>query len=137
MTKQSPKNNTVIISTAIILSVMTLLLPVAAGAANPLQEGVLSAKSPSQPSNLFGIDGIFTTITSTLLFAIGALSVIMIIVGGIRYVVSGGKEANVTKAKNTILYAIIGLVVAMLAYAMISFVLETLIPGANNGGTNV
>ena len=60
----------------------------------------------------------------------------MIIVGGLRYVVSGGNTASVTAAKNTILYAIVGIVVALLAYAIINFVLGSLLPGANSG-TNV
>jgi Type IV secretion system pilin len=70
-----------------------------------------------------------------LLFIIGALSVIMIIIGGFRYVVSGGSQTAVSGAKNTILYAIIGLVVAFVAYAAVNFVLGSLITGT--GGTNV
>ena len=131
--KISPK----IIITTIVTAVMALISPISAYAVGPIEAGVLSARTAGQPENLFGVGGVFTTISNTLLFVIGALSVVMIIVGGIRYVISGGKEVNVTKAKNTILYAIIGLVVALLAYAMINFVLETLIPGMNNGGTNV
>lgn len=66
------------------------------------------------------------TITNTLLFILGAIAVIMIIIGGIRYVVSGGDSTSITGAKNTILYAVIGLVVAILAYAIVNFVLTTL-----------
>ena len=58
-----------------------------------------------------------------MLIAIGTLSIVMIIVGGIRYTASGGNEKSVTSAKNTILYAIIGLVVAGLAGAIVNFVL--------------
>jgi len=65
---------------------------------------------------------IFKTITDILLFLIGAVSVIMLIIGGIRYTLSGGDSAAVTSAKNTILYAIVGIVVAILAYAVVSFV---------------
>ena len=76
-----------------------------------------------QGGTLFGEGGIFTTITNTLLFIIGAISVLMIIYGGIRYTISGGDAAAVTGAKNTILYAIVGLVVAIMAYAIVNFVL--------------
>jgi len=61
-------------------------------------------------------------IINILLFLIGAVSVIMIIIGGIRYVLSGGDSTQITGAKNTILYAVIGLVVALLAYAIVNFV---------------
>lgn len=78
-----------------------------------------------QPTNLFGSGGIFTKITDVLLFIIGAVAVIMLIIGGIRYVVSGGDSSAVTGAKNTILYAVIGIVVALLAYALVHFVITS------------
>lgn len=95
-------------------------------------EGATSAQGKDQQgtaSCLFGNeqncsgDGIFKTITNVLLFIIGAISVIMLIVGGIRYVVSGGDSTAVQNAKNTILYAIVGVVVAILAYAVVNFVI--------------
>ena len=48
---------------------------------------------------------------------------IMLIIGGIKYVVSGGDAKKVTDAKNTVLYAIIGLVIAFLAFAIVNFVI--------------
>ena len=62
-------------------------------------------------------------ITNTMLFAIGVVAVIMLIIGGFRYVFSGGNQQSVTGAKDTILYAVIGIVVALLAYAIVNFVL--------------
>ena len=61
---------------------------------------------------------------------IGVVSVIMIIVGGISYATSQGDPSKVKKGKDTILYGIIGLVVALLAFAIVNFVL-----GALGGGT--
>ena len=69
-------------------------------------------------------DSLVKTLINTLLFIIGAISVLMIIIGGILYVVSQGDSGSVTKAKNTILYSVIGLVVSLLAYAIVNFVLE-------------
>lgn len=89
-----------------------------------ISSGVDCAKGKDQPTQLFGTEGIFTTVTNVLLFLIGAVSVIMLIIGGIRYTVSNGDQGAVTSAKNTILYAIIGLVVAILAYAAVSFVTQ-------------
>jgi TRAP-type C4-dicarboxylate transport system permease small subunit len=61
-------------------------------------------------------------IINILLFVLGIIAVIMIIIGGIRYVVSAGDSSAITAAKNTILYAVIGLVVAILAFAIVNFV---------------
>jgi hypothetical protein len=76
---------------------------------------------------LFGTNGIFTGIINTALFIIGALSVIMLIYGGIRYTISMGDAKNVESAKNTIMYAIIGVVIALLAYAIVNFVIGALV----------
>jgi len=69
-------------------------------------------------------DSLVKTIINTLLYVVGALSVIMIIVGGIMYVISQGDSGNITKAKNTILYSVIGLIVSFLAYAIVNWVLK-------------
>jgi hypothetical protein len=84
--------------------------------------GAQCAQPVSGATNLFGQNGIFITITNILLFIIGAIAVVMLIIGGIRYVVSSGDQNAVTSAKNTILYAIIGIIVAFLAYAAVNFV---------------
>lgn len=89
-----------------------------------LDGGANCAKGEDQSDSLFGDGGVFTTIVNVLLFIIGAVSVIMIIFGGFRYVTSGGDSGGVTSAKNTILYAVVGLVVAVLAYAIVNFVLN-------------
>jgi len=100
-----------------------------------IQGGANSAKGSDQVANLFGNTGIFSTITNTLLFILGAISVIMIIIGGLRYVISGGDSAAVTAAKNTILYAIVGVIVAILAYAIINFVIGSFTSGGGTTGS--
>lgn len=102
-----------------------------------IQSGANTAHGASQPTELFGTTGIFTTVVNTLLFVIGALSVIMLIIGGIRYTVSGGNSSAVTAAKNTIIYAIVGIIIAILAFAIINFVLGALAGGSSGGATNV
>jgi hypothetical protein len=92
-----------------------------------LSESAACAKSDDQPDSLFGTGGIFQTVTNVLLFIIGAVSVVMLIIGGIRYTISQGDSSAVTSAKNTILYAIIGLVVAILAYAAVNFVISSFV----------
>ena len=103
-----------------------------------ISDGANSAKGVDQASTLFGSAGIFTTISNVMLFLVGAISVIMIVVGGLRYVISGGNSGNITAAKNTILYAIVGLIIAIMAYAIINFVIGSFVPGSAGGiGTNV
>lgn len=75
-------------------------------------------------SSKTSINDIFKTIVNVLLFVIGAISVIMIIIGGIRYTTSNGDSSSVTSAKNTIMYAVIGLLVSMFAYAIVNFVVS-------------
>lgn len=91
-----------------------------------VQEGAEAARAEGMPAELIGADGIFTRITSIALYVIGAISVIMLIWGGLRYILSGGDSKKITDAKNTVLYAIIGLIIAFLAYAIIRFVLNSL-----------
>jgi len=65
-------------------------------------------------------------IVNILLFIIGTISVIMIIVGGLRYVLSGGDAGSIKAGKDTVIYAIIGLVVSIMAYAIVNFVIGSL-----------
>ena len=103
-----------------------------------MSDGASSARGIDQASTLFGSAGIFTTITNVMLFGVGAIAVIMVVIGGLRYVLSGGNSTNITAAKNTILYAVIGMVIAILAYALVNFVIGSLVPGGGDyGGTNL
>ena len=122
--------------TALIGALLFTPLPVFAFDLS-MSDGASSARGVDQATTLFGTTGIFTTITNVMLFVVGAISVIMVVIGGLRYVISGGNSTNITTAKNTILYAVIGLIVAILAYAMINFVIGSLVPGSDSGGTNL
>jgi hypothetical protein len=75
---------------------------------------------------LFGENGILTKAAQIITIMVGVASVIMIIIGGLQYIMASGDSTNITNAKNTILYAIIGLVVTLLAQTIISFVLLSL-----------
>lgn len=54
---------------------------------------------------------------------VGVIAVIMIIIGGLKYITSGGDSGNVSSAKNTIIYALVGLVIVALAQFIVRFVL--------------
>ena len=75
------------------------------------------------PSSLPGVMG---SIANVLIFLVGAVSVIMVIIGGLRYVISMGRPKQVEQAKNTILYAVVGVIVAISSYAIVNFVLSSL-----------
>ena len=91
---------------------------------NPIGTAAGCTKNDSQPTDLTKS---IQDITNVLLFVVGAVSVIMIIYGGIQYVTSSGDSSKVQNAKNTILYSIVGIVVAILAYAITNFVVSSFI----------
>ena len=91
-----------------------------------LREGAEAARCDECPENLFGDTGIFKQITNVVLYIVGVIAVIMLIIGGIKYVISGGDAKKVTDAKNTVLYAIIGLIISFLAFAIVNFVINAL-----------
>lgn len=70
------------------------------------------------------VNTIITTIINIFSILVAIVSVVMIIYGGFRYVTSGGDSGNVSSAKTTIIYAIIGLVIVALAQFIVQFVLD-------------
>lgn len=66
-----------------------------------------------------------TRIVNILSIIVGVVAVIMIIVGGFRYITSGGESSNVSGAKNTLIYAIVGLIIVALAQFIVHYVLNT------------
>lgn len=69
------------------------------------------------------VNNIIETVINIFSLVVGVVAVVMIIVGGLKYITSGGDSGNVTGAKNTILYAVVGLVVVALAQVIVRFVL--------------
>jgi hypothetical protein len=121
---------------AIGLGVALIATPVSALGEGGAPAGVNAARGDNTPTNLINGDtSIVKRGINIMLFGVGVLSVIMLIFGGFRYVISGGKKESVTNAKNTILYAIIGLLVAVFAYAIINFILGAALSGGST--TNV
>lgn len=97
-----------------------------------VQEGANAARAEGMPTELIGDNGVFSRLTNTILLVVGLISVIMLVYGGLRYILSGGDSKKVTDAKNTILYAIIGLIISLLAYAIVHFVLNSVVGVPNN-----
>lgn len=68
------------------------------------------------------VNGIIKTIVEVLLTAVGAISIIMIVIGGIMFTLSSGDAQKAAKARNTVLYAVVGLAVSLFASAIVNFV---------------
>lgn len=69
------------------------------------------------------VSQLLRTVINIFSWIVGVIAVIMIIVGGLKYITSGGDSGNVSSAKNTILYALVGLVIVALAQFIVRFVL--------------
>lgn len=86
-------------------------------------QGVQAAGGACNGSDLLAS---FGTVANVLIFIIGAIAVLMVIVGALRYVLSGGDAAGIKNARDTILYSLIGVAVAMISYALVQFVIGRL-----------
>jgi hypothetical protein len=77
------------------------------------------------------VNNITSLVVSTLSYIIGAVAIIMIILAGFKYVKSGGDSNNVSSAKTTLIYALVGLAIAALAQVLVHFVLNASTQAAN------
>ncbi len=82
--------------------------------------------SRTNQNPVLGPDGVLTKVIKILVIVTAAASVIMMMVGGFRYAISAGDPSNINAAKNTILYAIVGLIIAIIAQSIVSFVISRL-----------
>lgn len=116
-----------IVSSILIFAPIALSIAVYADSASQQQVcegiGVTGAKCTAAGDNT-SIDGIVKAVVSILSIIVGVAAVIMLIIGGLKYVTSGGDSNAVSSAKNTVLYALIGLVVAVLAQFIVHFIIN-------------
>jgi hypothetical protein len=97
---------------------------------NSLCQGTNLTNDPTADCNTItgnagtNVNTMVATIINIFSWIVGVVSVIMIIWGGFKYITSGGESGGVTSAKNTILYAIVGLVIVALAQVIVKFVLQ-------------
>jgi len=110
-------------------------IPVLASPASDACEGIKLAGGTCDSGSADGdVKKLVQVIVNTLSIIVGAASVIMIIIGGFRYVISGGDSNGVSGAKNTIMYAIIGLVVVIFAQVIVAFVYSNATTGGGGSG---
>jgi hypothetical protein len=99
--------------------------------AQSVQSGVDKATGSGQSCDTAGgltdssVGSIGKQIVTIFSEIVGVISIIMIIYGGFRYITSGGDSGNVGNAKNTIIYALIGLIIVALAQVIVHYVLNT------------
>ena len=116
----------------LLAAISAMLLLFAPEASAQIREGCeATGTCAGGQANLTNIIG---TVVDILSIVVGALAVIMIIVGGLRYITSGGDSGNVSSAKNTILYAVVGLVIVVFAQVIVSFVINESTEDAGGGG---
>ena len=107
-----------------LLAIATTMLPVPivnAGAKDSITKGINTTTNAANSGKDF--NGVIDTVINTMLFIVGILSVAMIIYSGIRYVTAHGDKSQIESAKNTLIYSIVGLVIAIVAYAVVNWVL--------------
>ncbi|GAC1500706.1 MAG: hypothetical protein NVS1B10_04490 [Candidatus Saccharimonadales bacterium] len=118
-----------IILSTLILAVMAslALVPLAgtafadcSGTSSTAQDQVLNGVGQTgSDCSGSGVNSAISNIMSILTFVVGIAAVVMIIISGFRYITSGGDSAKVSSAKSTLIYAIIGLAIAVLAHYLI------------------
>jgi ABC-type sugar transport system permease subunit len=111
-----------IIFTGLALTMSFTMVPAVTYAqASELQNGANNASGQTTgPSIKTTVQNAINVLSSL----VGVVAVVMLIVGGFRYITSGGDSNRVASAKNTIIYALIGVVIAALAQIIVNFVLN-------------
>ena len=82
--------------------------------------------SEMQGKSIDGDKGLIKTVVNVLLWAVGVLSVIMIIFSGFRYITSAGDTSKTKSAQSTLIYSVVGLIVAIMAWAIVNMVINRL-----------
>ena len=92
-----------------------------------ISEGINTATtSEMKGKSIDGDNGLVKTVVNVLLWAVGILSVIMIIFSGFRYITSAGDASKTKSAQSTLTYSVVGLIVAIMAYAIVNMVTNRL-----------
>jgi hypothetical protein len=129
---QKLKNSLLALAALLLVGGATLAVPAGVFAVeNATREGLCdgvnlnpaggSDCNASVDNDNFG--DLLTRVINIFSIIVGVVAVVMIIIGGLKYITSGGDSGNVSSAKNTIIYAIVGLIIVALAQFIVRFVL--------------
>lgn len=113
------KMRNIVASILMLLTIVSVPVPVQA-----IETGC-SLDSNSEPckANTDLIGGILKNVINVMLYLAGTIAVIMVVIGGIRYITSDGDSNKANQAKNTIIYAVVGIVVSLMSFAIVNFVI--------------
>lgn len=129
------------LTAAALLVVFTLLTPVILGqpanAQSPQEKALCEGSggvwdpntnggSCSTPGSNRTVPGTIRRVIQIFIFIVGAVAVLMIVIGGLRYTLSAGDEKSAAAGKNTLIFAVVGLIITFAAYAIVNFVLDAL-----------
>lgn len=117
-------NITSIVIAFAVLAVGFAALPAQTSYAASAKDEVCAAIGSCDANSDKKISGVFASVINILSAIVGAVAVIMIVIGGFRYIVSAGDSNSVGGAKNTIIYALVGLVIVGIAQIIVKFILE-------------
>lgn len=132
MTKYATKFAGSLLAIMAVLLCMAVFVPKVSAVVDPLATPCESFNSASSvclekgktDNPLVGPDGIITKVIQILVIILGIAAVIVIMVAGLSFVLSSGDPAKIATARNAIIYASVGLVVAVLAQTLVVFVLK-------------
>ena len=98
-----------------------------------LGQAVLEANNCPGTSNQAqgDISGLLISIANAIISILSVVAVIVIVIGGVQYITSTGEAAKLQKAKTTILYAVIGLIISALAGVLVNFVVAAIVRSQN------
>lgn len=132
----------VAIAIAVVFGFLGLSLPATVSAANDIcsqpnvPKEVKAANGCAGAGNQADISEVVIGIINGVVGSLALVAVIFIVVGGVNYMTSAGDSGKIQKAKNTILYAVIGLVICVLAFAIVNFVIANVIKSNSGNSTN-
>lgn len=121
----------------LFLGTMFYSAPTVSYALDPAQtacEGILQTGADCNSGDA-GLGSTVKNIINILLYIVGVAAVIMMIVGGLRYVTSAGDQQAAAAARNTILYSLIGIVVAGMAFVLVNFVFNRVVNGSGTSSS--
>lgn len=107
------------------VSTASLSTNVSAQAADGVKKGITTATTTDmQNKSIAGEGGLISILINFLLWAVGILSVVMIIFSGFRYITSAGDASKTKSAQSALTYSVVGLIVAVLAWVIVKMILR-------------
>lgn len=116
-----------IVANAILLPSITPVSAVSADICTHDVPDEVKAANGCDGNTTTDLQSVITTIINSIVGVLGLVAVIFIVVGGVSYMTSAGDSAKIEKAKKTILYATIGLIICVLAFAIVNFVISDIL----------